>query len=102
MAEDGTVITVITLFTVSRRSGGGNSEYRLRGEQLARSETVTIVVNYRLSILGLFALNELKAEDPNTPTTGHLFILPLVIYLFYHWSLFFFFIHSSTIYLYSL
>ena len=46
-------------------------------------DAIVVVVNYRLSLLGLFALSELQEEDVNLPTTGLYFSSPFLSFMFY-------------------
>ncbi|MCI5116357.1 MAG: carboxylesterase family protein [Candidatus Electrothrix sp. LOE1_4_5] len=49
-----------------------NSGSTWSGENLAKEGNVVVVsMNYRLNVFGFLALEELKAEDPNHPTTGN-------------------------------
>lgn len=53
-----------------------NGGHTWRGENLAKMEDVVVVsMNYRLNIFGFLALEELKAEDSETHTTGNYGIL---------------------------
>jgi len=51
---------------------GGNSEYRLRGEYMAQTgDVVVVVINYRLGVFGWLAHPAFINDNPNFPSSGN-------------------------------